>query len=474
MGRNMQDDDDDIVPMDTFIANQQTAGKACLAVPTGLRQFKPRKAGNLTLDIIPYVVGESSLKFARKLQHAPPGKRVAIRNYFSHRGIGPARETHVCLAYTMGTKCPVCTERDKVRNSPAPADVANSRAWKESERSIQLVFDHDAPHFGLQLWDESWWNFGRHLIEYIKGARNNEKDRFARFYDRKLGYTLYLGATEVKMDRGNSNTEYHVQRFLEREAPPPAELYDHGYCLDDFIRPIEYADLRDLFMSGASAAPAPYQPPADGPAPAPGGNPYAAYARNGSNPPGTRSEPARSYEDDPPAKPGAKSWDDEDSPPARKPKPAPTDDDAPPAKPARPAKWVPASGDVVKFRYNDEVKTGPIVEVRDDIVRVKCDDREKPYTVDVEEIKLVRVDDTFDAKPAPKPKPAPADDDDAPPPKKKRPAVDEDDPPPARAKKPAADDWDEEEDDGRAFKRGGVKKPAPADEDDAPPPKKRK
>jgi hypothetical protein len=377
-----------------------------------------------------------------------------------------------------GKPCPICDVRSPYLRSPKKEDKDKARALKPKERQLFLVLDNDNPDLGIQLWEEAFWNFGRNLDSYIKGADKEDIPAYRRYFHPVEGFTLKVTCTEETSGEGGQKyTDFTIHQFKARKEDLPDKLFKHGFDLDGMVDLLSYARLKSLFEGTAE----------DDETDQDRGSRSTAVARNDDRPkrrddsedrqeskrrdeePPARKRdedddrPARSKRDEddrPPAKKEESSKrrdDDEDRPPARK----RDDDDDRPARgkrdeeppkrkepepePAKSKKYVPAKGDAVEFVYKEKTYTGVIDSLDDnkEMASIEVEGRDRPMNVDYDDL----VPLTSKAKKK-------AEDDE--PPKRKR---DEDDDRPARSKRdedePAAKkkgSWDDDDDD-RAFKK---------------------
>lgn len=426
-----------------------------LKIPEGLTLFNPKKPGVFKLEIIPYAVTKSVKRFIKN--YADPGQLYYERTFFTHGGIGVNNESFACLAKNFGKPCPICEHRAAKAKSTSKDDEELVYALKPKERQLFLILDHAEPHKGIQLWEVSHWCFGKQLDAKLSTADPDDVSRYNAFADPEDGLTLRVVATEESMGSGGGKfLKFGVDEFRARKEALDPDLFEHGFNLDDMVRELSYDELKKIFLqSGDEDDDAPAKPKGKDKEPEAGGGGFAK-----------------------PNKP--------------KPKPADDDGDDDEPTPKTKVKEEPAAagfkkGDEVQFSYKEKVWTGKVESVNADtgIAMVACEGRERPFSVDVDELKKVKGgkpkptddDDDQDEQPArkPKPKEEPAatkpkakprddDDDDEPPAKpkpKSKPADDDDDDPPAKpSRKPAADDDDEPP------AKPNKPKPKPKDDDD--------
>ncbi len=468
-----RDEDDEYEDFGGRMAKQALGGRTALALPTGLSLFRPKRSGSLTIDIIPFVVGEESLRYDPEMRSGTVGKRYPERTYYCHRKIGVNGDSYACLGKTFGQSCPVCQEIAELKKSPHADDAKLVKALKASQRQLWLVWDDEDRDRGVQLWDEANWNFGKHLISYIDGARKDDKAAYKLFYHRDRGFQIRLTCNKENIGGGDNYT-YTVHQFYPRAKPIPDHIWNHGYDLDGMVRKLDYKALKDIYHGIAdpeevlpddrgrdtgrperdperSRSPRDEDRQTRPPAPRQTADHREADRRDDRDqdpPPRAQQRSTRPVDDDPPPR----------TAPAKRPAPPPEPDpeDAP---------LTCATGDTVSFEYREETLEGEVIriDVARRLVYVEVEGVTKPYTVAMEDVTVLKADDTFDRKPPPRePDPVPA-----PKGRAKPPAEDPPRPSPAAARRSA---WDDEDEDPRTTKAPPAK---PAADDDAPPPAKK-
>lgn len=402
-------------------AKHSMGGRATFVIPPGLGMFRAKKRDGDThnLDVIAFQVTESHLRFRSELQYSKPGKWYGERTFHVHRNIGINDEAFTCLARTFGHACPVCEARAKLLEHPDPQSQDRGKALKTSERQLFLVYDHDDTEKGIQLWDVSNWNFGKHLDRFIGGARKNKRDAYRRYYHPTDGFTMRLTVSEESI-AGGKNYLYTVNEFYERETDFPDEFWDHGYDLDAMIAEIDYDTLKRIYTGESEDVD---DPPAD--------ETPRESVRGG----------ARDDDDDPPPARSTKPSDNgtRDPEPASKSKPSPRDDGKP---------YIFAPGDTVALEWRGDEVQGEVTKVDIDgkVADVQIEGRERPIRMEFGDLTLVEAAKPptlpLDSRRSRTPPPAPADDDDPrtatagkrPAAGSKRPA-DDDEPTPPRKKR---------------------------------------
>ncbi len=486
-------DEYEIEDFGTRMSKQALTGNSSLELPEGLQLYKPKKSGSINLDIVPFVVTKNHLRFRAELRNAREGRLYPERTFHTHRNIGVNGEIFTCLAATFGERCPICEDRARLKMSAHKDDTERAYELKPKDRQMWLIWDNDDPDRGVQLWEIAIWNFGRHLMKYVEGARKEDRDAYKAFFHPTRGFNLRITATVVAIGakegkKGGDNTEYTVHQFYPRPHPLPRHIIDHGYDLDGMVRKFDYQALKDLYAGTADVDDV-----------APTDRPPARSDRD-ERPPARR--------DDPDIRPQGSSTDPayadrhreadgrDDRPPARR-DPRDDRDEAPPARTSRAAPLPPprdepdpadqpvncATGDRVEFPYRGEVLEGEVLRIDVDrrLAYVEVEGATRPHTVPMEDITVLAADDRFDRKPEPAPEPEPVrtpvrrgkaaepPPDDAPPARPRN-------SPAAETKAAKANKWDDDEPDTRSAppaRRAKAVDPEPP-ADDAPPPARKR
>lgn len=303
-----------------------------LRLPEGVKFFDP-KPGVITIDILPYKAGKGN-------PNADPGMEYYERTFWQWAKIGIEEKQYCCLDKTFGKRDPITTWKSiQARNPNADINYVNS--LKQKERQLFLVSEANNP--GIQIWDNSFFLFGKLLDTRIK---NSDEDLgWDFFYEagvddggRPAGMSLRL-TFEESSGGGYKWLEVVAIDFLPRKKPLDDKLVNHGICLDELLVEKTYEELEKIFLGAAEPEDADADA-SDDPAP-----------RKKTKP---APEPDVDDEPDPPKKkkkpdPEPDADDDEPTPPPKKKSPPPEDDEPDPPK-----KKAPVAADF-GFSRGDEV-----------------------------------------------------------------------------------------------------------------------
>lgn len=392
-----------------------SGGRQSLSMPSGLQLFKPPKSGTFRLEVIPFLVGDAVKRFSPTLRFTNPGKWHWTVIYHTHGGVGADQGTVVCPGRTYSKACPICEQRQKLSQSAHIDDKKAAKALSPKERQLLLVSVRDPMTASLGpvlLWEISTFCFKKQLDLFLAAADPEDHETYARFWHPEKGLTLKVTGSEEKTgDGGSTYGKYSVMEMKPRKEPLPDEIFDHGYDLHAMVREQSYTVLRNLFHGAEEDVPDPVDPDGGD------GVPFSV----------SRSRQAPPDGDDDTITSGTSELSDE-------PKRGIPDDffDAKPTPPKPPATPELAVGMTVVFDRAGQPVTGQIVAVDHDrrIVQVPVAGRERPLTLDFEEVTVTTAAPAAPARKAADPTqekarvapPPPADDDDdlPPPPTKKR------------------------------------------------------
>jgi len=352
-------------------------GSGALEIPTGLSFLKMDWEGSKLLEFIPFKVTEAHLKFSsafpKNLQFSRPGKWYPERTYFRHENVGPDNGRYACPYMNFGKKCPICEERSRLAKSPNPIDKKAAEKLRPKERQLFLVMLRDQKsgrlEDGIKLIELSTAAFGKQLDAFIQNALPRYQEAYSQYYHPLKGLTVQVVGAKEKMKNndtgeGSSWNKYTPMRCDQREDPIPREVFDHGFDLDAMVREVSYETLRKAFY-GLEEEGQDEDREIDN------------YVR--------RQEVAR-----------------ENGPELNtEPKREPTKAEPKKSEPIKVDGF--ASKDIVTFDRKGDKLEGEIIRIdkEKETATVYCEDRGREYVLDFEEMKVVKRDTTFDAKPEP-------------------------------------------------------------------------
>lgn len=213
---------------------------ACFTIPEGMNIMKLKNPGNKKLEIIPYEVGE---RFP--IVGFEPGDMHWELRFWMHRNVGADQKSVVCPAQTTGSKCPICEHRARLQTD-SEADPKLIAALKPKERQLILVVDHADMEKGVQLYETSYYNFGKALKTALDDDEGDEEG-YQFFADQEEGFTLRCTVTEEKTGENNYNAITRIA-FQPRKVELDGDFYGHEICLQDLLIIPEYEELKKRFL----------------------------------------------------------------------------------------------------------------------------------------------------------------------------------------------------------------------------------
>lgn len=345
--------------------NSKHGSRGAINTPAGLSMFKPKKSGTHTLDIIPFVTTENRDRFIEKMRFSrKQGVYFPHRIYRCHYGVGVNNDAVACSAMNFGKPCPICQQAAIYREKADAESEQKAKDLFPKERSLFLVYDRDETDKGVQLWEVAWYNFGRHISDYIDGAPKSEQASLRVYYHPTNGFTIRINCKETPAGKGKPYTDFLVHSMAPRTSPVPEELLDHGYDLDAMIQELSYDRLKALFTGQEEG-----------------------------------DDDDQDDNDNRPSSPSSRNGREDDDEPTPSPRGF---RNAPPPPPPAPKKqeYIFATHDRVSLEFKGEEVEGEVVKVDLDnkMASVKIEGRDNPIRVDFSDLTLLEADSTFDRK----------------------------------------------------------------------------
>lgn len=207
-------------------------GNSLFNLPKEMEFLELKK--KMRLDVVPYKVSVDNHPEAKK------GELWYERTYYIHRNIGPEQNSVLCPT-TIGKKCPICEEYNKLRKDP-DADEDVVKALRRSERQAFNVIDADNPKSGIQLMTVSTFAFGDKLEEEIREGA----DELGSFPYLKGGKTLAVRFTEEKIGTGKFMKCSRID-FEDRDDMDD-DVLEEVADLDKIMNILSYDELEKLFL----------------------------------------------------------------------------------------------------------------------------------------------------------------------------------------------------------------------------------
>jgi hypothetical protein len=354
-----------------------------------MKSFTIKKPGTYKISILAYRAGAGN-------PFSAEGTLWYERTFYAHKNMGAEKEYPLCPKKCRNKPCPACELLGEMDQDPN-ADPKTKNGLFAQRKQAFLIFDHDNPADGVQLWEIAYHNFGKQLDQRINAA--DEEDNYHKFFrNDDGGLMLKLGAVEEASGFGGKYIKVATIDFKQRAEPLPSKLLKKLPCLDELIDASvpKYAHIEELLGGGR------------------------AIDEDEDEP--KRKKRSRDDEDEPLDDDAGFDDDDDDDPPPRSRKKSRRDEED-----------------------DDDDEPAPRSRKRD---RDAEEDEDAPFDGGKKK-KPSRDEDDDDDDPPPRKRPARDDDedDDDPPPKKRKSRdddEDDDDDPPPRRKKSRRDEDDDE------------------------------
>jgi hypothetical protein len=198
--------------------------------------FKP-KAGMNHIDIIPYIVATD-----KHPNHVRPGYPDYLLDIYVHRFVGASKSTFLCLQQMYGKPCPICEERERMKNDPTLPEDEYKKLFPK-RRTIYNVINTELPERDqkVQLFEEVYSWFEGAMLEVVK-----LKNEYL-FWDIEDGKGIEFMLTEKKTPQGTNNT--YGQFLFEKRPAYKESIYEKAYKLDELLIIPTYEEVRNAFLS---------------------------------------------------------------------------------------------------------------------------------------------------------------------------------------------------------------------------------
>lgn len=203
-------------------------------MPQGLNFFQLEK-GRKRVSVLGFTAGKGN-------PFAQPGQFHFERTFYCYNKIGADEKRYIAPAKTFNHKDYIAEWRAEKSKDPK-FDQEVVKALLPKERQAFLVFDHDEPHKGVQLFEFSFHKFGKLLDTRIQNSDEAKGWDYFYFLDDD-GFMLEL----TIIDTGTYGLEVSAIDFEKRTKPLPENVVNHGICLDDILLELSYDELKARFL----------------------------------------------------------------------------------------------------------------------------------------------------------------------------------------------------------------------------------
>ena len=203
-------------------------------LPEGAKRFQVKTSGPKRIDVIGYDVTTGDNPYADK------GDFHYERTFYTHRGIGINEDSVVCPKMTYGKPCPICEYQATLKGDEDREEEYKS--LKPKERQLWNVVDLSNADLGVQIWEVSYFLFGKKLDSEI--ANGDEDDEFEVFSDWDGGKTLKMNFEEKKFA---GQTFYDVTSINFKDRSTVYDESTGAHDLDKLLICLSYGELQRLF-----------------------------------------------------------------------------------------------------------------------------------------------------------------------------------------------------------------------------------
>jgi hypothetical protein len=214
---------------------RQQKGSSVYRMPDDFDFIKITKAGTYRFDILPYIV-EIPTEFAAV------GELHWERTIQVHYNIGPNQKVRLCPK-TVGKRCPICEALDKMRNDPKVSDE-DIKPLKAKERQLFYVVDTKNRDKGVQIFESSYYTFGKSIDTRITQAQEDEDNEVdvENFADPENGLTVKAFFEEESIGKQKFMTCSSID-FVPRKSQYEMDTNEELPSLDSLLIVPKYKDL---------------------------------------------------------------------------------------------------------------------------------------------------------------------------------------------------------------------------------------
>ena len=217
------------------------SGGDWFTLPQGVERWLPDKKGTYMLDILPYEVSTDN--------HPEDGIEAGVlwfrTNFRVHHAIGVKEQSVVCPR-SIGKKCAICDEVDRLRKEDRDAneDLINSlKGQVFSLMNIKHPDDEDA----VAVFALSYGKFDRVLKAELQEEENEEHLDF--YQCDEGGRTIRVRFSEATF-AGNKYLQATKMEFKERDEMDEDEILEKVVDLDTVLNVLPSEKIKAMFLEG--------------------------------------------------------------------------------------------------------------------------------------------------------------------------------------------------------------------------------
>jgi hypothetical protein len=220
---------------------QGTGGVSYLRIPDDTLLYKP-SVGTALIDIMPYIAGQGN-------PWAEKGQIHWERTYYVHKGIGLDAETFICPRMTAKQSCPICEARRRLAQQEDPEKEDLIKDLAPRQRQLFQLIDLRNPDKGIQLWDISYYLFGKVLDMRLRNS--DEDDKWDYFFHLEDGLSLKIGWEEESFGGVNFCRAASID-FRPRAESYEEKILKETLCLDNLLIIPNYENLKKTFLGAVN------------------------------------------------------------------------------------------------------------------------------------------------------------------------------------------------------------------------------
>lgn len=166
-----------------------------------------------------------------------------------HYGVGPDRQTYLCLHKMKGEKCPICEERIEAERA---GDEKYAKELKPRQRVLMFIVDRDHEKEGVQAWAAPW-TVDRDLAKVSRDRQSGQTlfvDHPEEGYDiefEKKGAkdrTEYLGIAVARRE-SSLGSDLWLEFAVEHPLPDQLQYFDYDHIAQAFGGATKKSDRDD-------------------------------------------------------------------------------------------------------------------------------------------------------------------------------------------------------------------------------------
>jgi len=200
------------------------------------------KDGSHIVDVVPYLAGKSD-PFVKK------GDPTYTFEYWAHTRVGPNEGMYLCPAEMYNKPCPICEERQRLREKGVSDDIWKKLFPKRRNLYNVICYDKGEEKKGVQIWDVSYHYFEKLVLAISKKpSRRGGKEKLINFADPVDGRSISFSVEPAKSK--NDYPKYVGHSFDERDYEVDDEILDAAFTLDDEVIKADYDEISEAYWGG--------------------------------------------------------------------------------------------------------------------------------------------------------------------------------------------------------------------------------